>query len=182
MRHPNPKKTGTVIMGDMNHTDGFGIGQFVNDATAPQICEDDNDYISALERLEEYEKQSLARVNCQVDGQLWFVATRDIKPKEELFAHYGFEFWTHRILQDFRKPESRLLMYALHNQETKPFNLRKFVEYDAGTCKAFITVLLGVSEDTLRNYKSAKEFLYEMMDKVNLMGTKQSEGFKQILK
>ena len=163
MRHSNPKKKNIVILGDMSNKDGFGVGQFVNDAAMPEICEDDKSFLSTLQILEKYEKQSFAKANCQVNEQLWFTATKDIEANEELFTHYGVDFWIHKLLVESNDPKSRLLIYSMHNQETKPFNLRNFVKFDEATCKVFTTVLLGVPEESLCNYKSAKEYLFQMM-------------------
>ena len=163
MRHSNPKKKNIVILGDMSNKDGFEVGQFVNDAAMPEICDDDKSFLSTLQILEKYEKQSFAKANCQVNEQLWFTATKDIEANEELFTHYGVDFWIHKLLVESNDPKSRLLIYSMHNQETKPFNLRNFVKFDEATCKAFTTVLLGVPEESLCNYKSAKEYLFQMM-------------------
>ena len=172
MTHPNPKKKGVVILGDLSCKEGFGIGQFVNDAAKPEICDNDNNFISALKSLEKYRAQSITHVNCEINNNLWFVALKDIEPSEEIFTHYGFEFWVHKFLQESRTPESKLLLYSLHDQAAKPFNLRNFTAYDDDTCKNFLTVLLGISEESLNNYKNSKDFLFEIMETLNIMNTK----------
>ena len=156
----------------MNNIDGFGVGQFVNDAAKPEMPDDDYNFVSSVESLEDYERKSLLHANCQIDPNLWFVAMRDIKPNEELFTHYGFEFWVNKYLKESNTPESRLLTYSLHNQDTKPFNLGKLIYYDDETCRNFLTVLLGVTNDTLNIYQNPKALLLEMMEKLNIMGTK----------
>jgi hypothetical protein len=162
------------IVGDMNNTDGFGVGQFVNDAAKPEISDDDedHDFIAALKKLEQYERKCIAHINCQIESDMWFIAMKNIKPNEELVTIYGTTFWLHKYLQQAKNSQFKLMVYSLHRQEAKPFNLRKLEDYDEDTCKAFIKVLLGVSEDTLNNYPSPKAYLLDMMEKLNIMGTK----------
>ena len=162
------------IVGDMNNTEGFGIGQFVNDAARPEISDDDpeHDFIDALKKLEQYERKSIAHMNCQIESDMWFMAMKNIKPNEELFTIYGTTFWLHKYLQQAKKAEFKLLTYSLQRQESKPFNLRNLEPYDEDTCKTFIKVLLGVSDDALNIYHSPKACLLDMMEKLNIMGTK----------
>ena len=165
LRHPNPARKNVIVLGHMDNTDGFGIGQFVNDAAKPDITGEEGNFVSAVEELERYEDKSHSRANCQIDEQLWFVAIKNINPGEELFCHYGFQFWVTKYLQQAATPQSRLLIYSLLNQDTQPFNLSKLDAYDEYTCSAFLTNLLGMSPDILINYKSSKSLLLEMMEK-----------------
>ena len=164
LRHPNPARKNVIILGNMQNTDGFGVGQFVNDASKPNITGEEGNFISAVEELEKYEDRSHCKVNCQIDEQLWFVAIKNIKAGEELFCHYGFQFWVAKYLQQAKSPQSKLLIYSLFNQDTQPFNLGKLDNYDEYTCSAFLTDLLGVSTDRLSKYKSSKSLLLEMME------------------
>ena len=162
------------IVGDMDNTDGFGIGQFVNDAARPEISDDDDEYnfIAALKKLEQYEKKCIAHMNCQIESDMWFMAMKNIKPNEEILTIYGTTFWLHKYLQQAKTSEFKLLTYSLQRQESKPFNLRKLEDYDEDTVNAFLTVLLGISMDTLNTYHSPKACLLDMMEKLNIMGTK----------
>ena len=164
LRHPNFSRKNVIILGDMEKMDGFGIGQFVNDGAKPGITGEERNFVSAVEELEKYEDKSHSKANCQIDEQLWFVAIKNIKPGEELFCHYGFQFWVSKYLQQATTPLSRLLIYSLFNQDTQPFNLGKLDSYDEYTCTAFLTDLLGISQDMLTKYKSSKSLLLEMME------------------
>ena len=113
----------------MEKIDGFGIGQFVNDGAKPDITGEERNFVSAVEELEKYEDKSHSKANCQIDEQLWFVAIKNIKPGEELYCHYGFQFWVSKYLQQATTPLSRLLIYSLFNQDTQPFNLGKLDSY-----------------------------------------------------
>ena len=79
--------------------------------------------------------ESLESMNCEVDKNLWFMTTKDVKSGDELLTHYGFEFWVHRPLVVRQEesgglcPETLLLLYSLHEQSSKPFNLRQFFDY-----------------------------------------------------
>jgi SET domain-containing protein len=38
---------------------------------------------------------STEKSNCEISGNLfWLKATRDIEAGEEIFVHYGFQFWS----------------------------------------------------------------------------------------
>lgn len=86
-----------------------------------------------------FQAKSLEKMNCEVDKNLWFVTTKDVSAGQELVTHYGFEFWVHRPLVTDTEaastsslkmtPQSMLLFYALHEQSSKPFNLRQFFDY-----------------------------------------------------
>ena len=168
--HPNPKKKGVVVLGKMDVEQGFGVGQFINDAAKVEIDKNETNFVHASKLLEEYQKKSLDGANCEIDKKFWFIASKNIRQGEELFTHYGFEFWVHKLLQESTKPELRFLFYSLQDQATKPFNLRRVFEYDDATCKAFATMLLDIPEQTVNNYKNPKAFLFELMEKANILG------------
>ena len=42
----------------MEKIDGFGIGQFVNDGSKPDITGEERNFVSAVEELEKYEDKS----------------------------------------------------------------------------------------------------------------------------
>jgi len=176
MAHPNPKMNGYVVVGrtdlqpaDQPFPDGFGVGQFVNDGCKPNLSADETDFVAASKALNDYQAASLKAMNCEVDRNFWFVASRDIKAGEELLTHYGFEFWVHKLMLLSKNPNSVFLLYSLHEQTSKPFNLRQFFDYDSDTIKAFLVDMCGLPTDTVANYKSPKDLMFELMEKVNIM-------------
>merc|ERR1719511_489921 len=130
MAHPNPKMNGYVVVGRTSEEDisgmTFGVGQFVNDGVKPVMSDDETDFVSASQALNDYQGKSLKAMNCEVDKNFWFVASKDIKAGQELLTHYGFEFWVHKLMLQSKNPQSIFLLYSLHEQTSKPFNLRQF--------------------------------------------------------
>ena len=141
MAHPNPKRR-SVRLGEMESRQGFGVGQFINDSTRPEFGE--LDFQRGLDALRKYQRDSLKGASCEVvpASDFWFEATRDIEAGEEIFAHYGFDFWLQKMMLESSDPRWRLLFYSLHDQRTRAFDLRKFYSYDEETCRAFLEVMI----------------------------------------
>ena len=168
MAHPHPKMNGFVVVGNNEYAD-FGCGQFVNDGAAPNLSDGDVDFVTASRRLNEYQKASLKAMNCEVDRNFWFVTTKDVKGGSELLTHYGFEFWVHKAMIESSNPLSVFLFYSLHEQTSKPFNLRQFFDFDSETICAFLVDMCKMDKDVVANYKSPKDLMFELMEKVNIM-------------
>merc|ERR1712029_119760 len=179
----HPKKEGFMVVGREGQHDaegcGFGLGQYVNDGASPSFDSrrlSDMDFAQASKELSEYQERSLDRMNCEVDKNLWFVTTKDVTAGQELLTHYGFEFWVHRPLVtsdggdlNSVSPQAMLLLYALHDQSSKPFNLRQFFDYDRETIAAFLIDFCRMPPESVAKYKSPKDLVFELMELVQMM-------------
>jgi len=175
----HPKKEGFMVVASVDQSESessFGVGQYVNDGACPlRLTKPGLDFADASKALSEYQAESLESMNCEVDKNLWFMTTKDVKSGDELLTHYGFEFWVHRPLVVRQEesgglcPETLLLLYSLHEQSSKPFNLRQFFDYDSETVAAFLTEYCRVPSDVVSSYKSPKNLVFQLMEKVKMM-------------
>ncbi len=165
LAHPDQRRRGAVRIGDREHREGFGVGQFVNDRSRPEVAE--LDFGLALAAMEKYAADSVAGSNCEMRQDFWFVATRDVGAGEEILTHYGIQFWLNKYLLEATDPSFRFLFYALMDQAAKPFDLRRFFDYDEDTCKEFLRVLIGVGEDRLAG-QSAKKIVLELTEAIQI--------------
>ncbi len=165
LAHPNPKKR-AVRIGDAEAKEGLGVGQFVNDADRPVL--QSTDFAEGSREVERYQKKSLSGSNCEVRQDFWFVSTRTVREGEELVTHYGPHYWLARTLAREERAEMRLLMYALQDQGTKPFDLRRFFEYDEATCDAFLKDLLWLPKKKWTS-DSAQKTIMKLTEKINII-------------
>ncbi|XP_059089540.1 uncharacterized protein LOC131885494 [Tigriopus californicus] len=145
--------------------DTFGIGQFINDACKPQV--QTMDFSSTLEALTRYQMESTHKSNCEVGPDNWFIATRDIETNQELFTHYGFEFWAQKFMLDSASPVERLLFYAVMDQNRKPFDLRRFYNFTDATMRSFLKVLIQVPDVEQENF-DPKKYICQVTDQINI--------------
>ena len=154
----------------MEPLDDFGVGQFINDGSSPEISK--LEFKKAIVDLNVYLKKSLKAANAEVSAKtadFWFVASRDVAAGSEILTHYGFEFWlTKFLLERTGEPEWRFLFYSLLDQNSKPFDLRKFYEYDDDTCRIFLEVLIGANN--LEGKQDAKKIIYRLTDRIKVAG------------
>ena len=141
-------KADVVRIGKREPDSDFGVGQFVNDGAVPALREPAAlDFSAGYDRLKEYLAASERRANVALGsgggGGYWFAATRRIRRGEELFTHYGFEFWLQKFMLESSEPVRRFYYYSLMDQRTKPFNLTLLYQYDRTTCREFLRTVLG---------------------------------------
>ncbi len=171
MARMDNKRKPTVRVGDPEPAeDGFGVGQFVNDARRPCIY-GLRDFTEASDAVRQYQRASVERSNCEINPtDCWFKASRNIIAGEELLTHYGVEFWLQRILAlEVKDPLQRLLCYSLQDQSTKPFDLRRFFDYDEQTCRTFLEVLVTVPTEELEESSGeSKGLMCDLTEKIKL--------------
>ncbi len=166
------RKRDVVRIGDPDFdSDAFGVGQYVNDGSMPRL--DELDFATGFNRLKAYLTDSEAKANVALDGPgYWFVASRPIERGEELFTHYGFEFWLHKMLLECKKdeddaPAKRFFYYSLMDQRSKAFNLTQMYSYDQDTCREFLRIVLG-DEERAKGADDPKWELLRLSERVNL--------------
>ena len=110
---------------------------------------------------------STEKANCELDSKCWYRLSKNVKNGQELFTHYGSDFWLQKYLFESNDSEWRFLFYSLQKQSTKPFDLRKFFEYDDDTCAAFLERMMLLPEDKWMG-KSAKDVIMFLTEKINI--------------
>ncbi len=164
LAHPDSKKR-VVRIGDVDSRAGFGVGQFVNDFCAPEVRH--LDFGAGVKEMERYRAESIKGSNCELRSDFWFVSTRDVEAGEEVFTHYGIEFWLNKFMLESVDPSWRFLYYSLQDQTAKPFDLRHFFDYDEDTCRYFLTVLIGLSDEAVEVDK-AKGIICSLTEKIKI--------------
>ena len=156
-------------LGNQSIQNNFGIGQFLNDGSFPKKLLDmwKLDFPMASRWLGEYVDESQKLTNCEMAGCFWFKASKDVRAGEELFCHYGFEFWLGKYFAETPDPAKRFLYNSLMNQDSKPFDLRKFYNYTSETKLSFLRDWIGVPEEQI---KDPEMTLLTLSCEVNMMG------------
>lgn len=158
-------KPNEILIGHDEPLDTFGIGQFINDACKPWV--QTKDFSTTLEALTQYQIDSTRKSNCEVGPKSWFVATKDIVANQELFTHYGFEFWAQKFMLDSASPVERLLFYAVMDQNRKPFDLRRFYNFTDATVRSFLKVLIQVPDVDQEDF-DPKKYICQVTDQINI--------------
>jgi hypothetical protein len=169
----HPSKPGIIKIASENR-DSIGIGQWINDSAQPDLSYID-DFSVATEELQRYQTTSLRKANCNINDSFWFVASKDIEEKEEIFVHFGFQWWLRKLMLAEKNPERRFLLYSAHDQSSQIFNLQKFYEYDDATCLTFLKRLCLMPQETIDQKSSVKEFLFGLTMKNVDMPTQMPE-------
>ena len=158
----HPSQTGFVKMASENK-ESFGVGQWINDYTKPQLEAMDPDFTQATEELHKYQDLSLKKCNCQVNDSFWFTANLNMEAGTELFVHYGFQYWLKKLMiNEVQSPERRFFYYSLNDQSTQVFNLQKFYEYDDETCISFLKTMIKMPPASIDNCANVKELIFEL--------------------
>lgn len=87
-----------------------GTGQYVNDYANLSLLDfQDCDITHSEEKIQTYRKKSLSKCNVMFKkGTLDMIATRNIKKGEELYYHYGEDYWLSLMMQETTNPLFRL--------------------------------------------------------------------------
>ena len=163
-------KADVVRIGKREPDSDFGVGQFVNDGAMPALSDPVLDFSAGYDRLKEYLASSERKANVTLSagvGGYWFAATRRIRRGEELFTHYGFEFWLQKFMLEASEPVRRFYYYSLMDQRTKPFNLTLLYQYDGSTCREYLRTVLGDGE-LADETEDPKWELLKLSERINL--------------
>ena len=166
-KHPGKADVVRIGRRDEPRSD-FGVGQFINDGAVPALREPAAlDFSAGYDRLKEYLAASERRANVTMSAAgYWFAATRRLRRGEELFTHYGFEFWLQKFLLEAGEPVRRFYYYSLMDQRTKPFNLTLLYQYDSPTCREFLRTVLG--DERADETEDPKWELLKLSERINL--------------
>ena len=103
-----------------------GIGQFINDSYNFELIDDYRDDNVCFKvsnnkikiAIENYNNKSIEKSNCgfSKDNENIFkiYATKDINENEELYLHYGINYWICKIQLETDEPLTRLLCYIIN--------------------------------------------------------------------
>jgi len=161
LAHP----TKNAIVKGFPEGQGANVGQFVNDAVRPKLAPR---LRGSQIALKEYQNASMKAANCTIKEDLWFYSTRKIKSGEELFTHFGVQHWVQKLAQQMQDPEGRYLCYSLRDQSTLPFDLRRFLQFDQNTCRAFLKEVLGLTDAEV-DVKDVKRVILNYANKVGIL-------------
>ena len=158
----HPSQSGFIKLASENKT-SFGIGQWINDFTKPQLEAMESNFTLATEELHKYQDLSLKKCNCSVNDSFWFTANSNLEAGTELFVHYGFQYWLKKfMINEVQSPEKRFFYYSLNDQSTQVFNLQKFYEYDDETCISFLKTMIKMPQISIDNCTNVKELIFEL--------------------
>jgi hypothetical protein len=104
-----------------------GVGQYINDSFAFELIDDyrdDNGFFRISNNkiklaIEEYKNKSNEKSNCTfsfTERNIFKIyAKKDINENEELYLHYGIEYWLCKIQIEIDEPLTRLFCLLMYN-------------------------------------------------------------------
>ena len=132
----------------INHYKEGNVGHFVRDwciLNFNETVKEFHEYRSVRKKIALYDALSLSKCNvCFHKGQrkLWHLyARRDIKAGEELYRHYGSDYWLRRLIKRSIYPAYRLL-YMTFITGTDQLLYSCVKDDEAST--VFITTIIGI--------------------------------------
>ena len=113
----HPSKQGYVRLGFPEPKCEDGVGQLINDYCAFELNDAHRDaefsaftIASTTRVIEEYETRSVNNQNVMFGGDFRLVALRDIMAGEELYLHYGIDYWLSHIHKQTDEPLTKLFV------------------------------------------------------------------------
>ena len=103
-----------------------GIGQYINDGFNFDLTDDyrdDNGYFKVSNKkiklaIENYNNKSIEKSNCGFSKSksniFKIYATKDINENEELYLHYGINYWISKIHIETDEPLTKLFCYIIN--------------------------------------------------------------------
>jgi len=134
--NPFTKKT---LIGYNYIKNNNGVGQFINDYCSFNLCDDERDELQLYkinsnkinEKIKIYNKNSISNSNVSFKKGKKYIfklyATRDINCGEELYLHYGINYWISKIQITCDEPFTKLWC-LLKNENLKIKNNNFYID------------------------------------------------------
>ena len=113
----HPSKQGYVRLGFPEPKCDDGLGQLINDYWAFKLNDThrDEDFsvftiTNTVQLIEEYETRSKGYQNVEFEEDFRLIAKRDIMAGEELYLHYGIDYWLSHIYKQTDEPLTKLFV------------------------------------------------------------------------
>lgn len=144
----DPTDSAKVLCGYKEPKDKLGIGQLVNDAK--KLYLKNLDYKDGVKAVKDYDRESKELANVDLRENFKIYALRDILKDEELFLHYGYDYWIGFMLENDLVDENqfmwRLLCFCLSGEvngvDGTSLNIREaLVNSDDKKCREIIEMI-----------------------------------------